>query len=95
VLLDDRVGNWVEGRVDVGFRLGPAPHEGVIARRLFPLQMIVCGAPRYFETHGVPDTLAALGAHRCSVFRHPGTGQLAPWHLKLDGHLVEQPVTPR
>lgn len=94
VLLDDRVGNWVEDRVDVGFRLGPAPHEGVIARRLFPLQMIVCGAPRYFETHGVPDTLAALGAHRCSVFRHPGTGQLAPWHLKLDGHLVEQPVTP-
>ncbi|MEY8877667.1 MAG: LysR family transcriptional regulator [Leptothrix sp. (in: b-proteobacteria)] len=94
VLLDDRVGNWVEDRVDVGFRLGPAPHEGVIARRLLPLQMIVCGAPGYFERFGVPDTLAALAAHRCSVFRHPGTGQLAPWHLTLDGQLVEQPVVP-
>ncbi len=94
VLLDDRVGNWVEDRVDVGFRLGHSPHEGVIARRLLPLQMIVCGAPAYFEKHGVPDTLAALASHRCSVFRHPGTGQLAPWHLALDGQLVEQPVAP-
>lgn len=94
VLLDDRVGSWVEDRVDVGFRLGPSPHEGVIARRLFPLQMLVCGAPAYFEKHGVPGTLADLTAHRCSVFRHPGTGQLAPWHLMLDGQLVHQPVVP-
>ena len=41
VLLEDRVGNWVEDRVDVGFRLGPSPHDGVIARRLFPLQMVI------------------------------------------------------
>ena len=34
VELEDRVGNWVEDRVDVGFRLGLSPHEGVIARRL-------------------------------------------------------------
>lgn len=94
VLLDDRVGSWVEDRVDVGFRLGPSAHEGVIARRLFPLQMLVCGAPAYFERHGVPGTLADLAAHRCSVFRHPGTGQLAPWHVALDGQLVHQPVVP-
>jgi DNA-binding transcriptional LysR family regulator len=31
VLLEDRVGNWVEDRVDVGFRLGASPDEGVIA----------------------------------------------------------------
>jgi DNA-binding transcriptional LysR family regulator len=94
VLLDDRVGNWVEDRVDVGFRLGPSPHEGLIARRLLPLQMIVCAAPAYIERWGAPDSLAALAAHRCSVFRHPGTGQLAPWHLAQDGQLLQQPVTP-
>jgi DNA-binding transcriptional LysR family regulator len=94
VLLEDRVGNWVEDRVDVGFRLGPSPNEGVIARRLFPLQMVMCGAPAYFERHGAPDSLAALSNHRCSVFRHPATGKLAPWHVMLDGHLAEQPVVP-
>lgn len=94
VLLDDRVGNWVEDRVDVGFRLGHSPQEGLIARRLLPLQLLVCGAPAYFERYGAPDSLAALSSHRCSVFRHPGTGQLAPWHLALDGQLVAQPVVP-
>jgi len=94
VLLEDRVGNWVEDRVDVGFRLGPSPNEGVIARKLFSLQMLICGAPDYFERHGVPTTLASLSAHRCSVFRHPATGKLAPWHVKLEGQLVEHPVVP-
>lgn len=94
VLLEDRVGNWVEDRVDVGFHLGSSPHEGVIARRLFPLQLVICGAPAYFERHGVPDSLAALASHRCSVFRHPGTGRLAPWRVTLDEQLIEQPVVP-
>ncbi|MBK1684512.1 LysR family transcriptional regulator [Rhodoferax fermentans] len=94
VLLEDRVGNWVEDRIDVGFRLGPSPDEGVIARRLFSLQLVICGAPIYFERYGLPDSLAALSSHRCSVFRHPATGRLAPWHVVLDGQLVEQPVVP-
>ncbi|KAF0815105.1 HTH-type transcriptional regulator PgrR [Andreprevotia sp. IGB-42] len=94
VLLDDRLGNWVEDRVDVGFRLGPSPHEGVIARKLFPLQMIICGAPAYFQRHGMPDSLAALAGHRCSAFRHPGTGKVAPWHVKLGEETVDQPVVP-
>lgn len=94
VLLEDRVGNWVEDRVDVGFRLGPSPHEGVIARRLFPLQLVICGAPAYFEQHGVPESLAALASHRCSAFRHPGTGKVVPWRVKLDEQAIDQPVVP-
>lgn len=94
VLLEDRVGNWVEDRVDVGFRLGPSPHEGVIARRLFPLQLVICGAPDYLQRHGVPQSLAALASHRCSAFRHPGTGKVVPWHVKLGDQAVDQPVVP-
>ena len=94
VLLDDRIGNWVEDRVDVGFRLGPSPHEGVIARRLFPVQLPICGAPAYFERHGVPDSLAALASHRCSAYRHPSTGKVLPWHVKLGEQVVDQPVVP-
>ncbi|MHA4870005.1 LysR family transcriptional regulator [Duganella sp. PWIR1] len=94
VLLEDRVGNWVEDRIDVGFRLGPSPHEGVIARRLFPLQLVMCGAPAYFKQHGVPDSLAALASHQCSAFRSPGTGKVVPWHVKLGEENVDQPVVP-
>ncbi|HKX44104.1 MAG TPA: LysR family transcriptional regulator [Burkholderiaceae bacterium] len=94
VLLEDRVGNWVEDRVDVGFRLGPSPHEGVIARRLFPLQLVICAAPAYLQQYGVPDSLAALASHRCSAFRNPGTGKVVPWHVKLGDQTVDQPVVP-
>jgi len=94
VLLDDRVGNWVEDRVDVGFRLGPSPHEGVIARRLFPVQMPICGAPSYFEKHGVPDSLADLASHRCSAYRHPSTGKVLPWRVRFGEQAADQPVVP-
>ena len=94
VRLEDRVGNWVEDQVDVGFRLGPSPHEGVIARRLFPVQLIICASPAYLERYGKPDSLAALQSHRCSVFRHPGTGSIVPWRVKVGDDVVEQPVVP-
>lgn len=92
VLLDDRIGNWVEDRVDVGFRVGSAPADGVIARRLFPLQMILCAAPSYLERHGAPDALAALASHRCSGFRLPSTGRLMAWPVKVEGVTTEQEV---
>lgn len=92
--LEDRVGNWVEDRVDVGFRLGLSPHEGVIARRLFPVQMVICASPAYLQAHGAPESIAALPSHRCSVFRHPGTGQVVPWRVKVGDDEVEQHVVP-
>ena len=83
VQLDDRVGNWVEDRVDVGFRLGQSAHEGVIARRLFPVQLIICALASLSRAHGVPGSLAALQSHRCSVYRNPGTGKVVPWRVKV------------
>jgi DNA-binding transcriptional LysR family regulator len=94
VQLEDRVGNWVEDRVDVGFRLGPAPHEGVIARRLFPGQLVICASPEYVRTNGAPKGLADLQSHRCSVFRHPSTGALVPWRVQVGDDAVEQAVVP-
>jgi len=94
VHLEDRVGNWVQDRVDVGFRLGFAAHEGVIARRLFPVQLIICASPAYLERYGRPASLAALQSHRCSVFRHPSTGAIVPWRVKVGAEVVEQPVVP-
>jgi DNA-binding transcriptional LysR family regulator len=90
----DRVGNWVEDRVDVGFRLGMSALDGVIARRLFPVQLIICASPGYLQRHGSPDSLAALSSHRCSVFRHPDTGAIVPWLVKVGDDVVEQAVVP-
>ncbi|WP_341678237.1 LysR family transcriptional regulator [Niveibacterium sp. SC-1] len=94
IQLDDRIGNWVEDRVDVGFRIGSSPQEGLIARRLFPLQLIICASPNYLRKYGMPRALHELGGHRCSVFRHAGSGRPVPWHVKAGDSIQEQLVPP-
>jgi DNA-binding transcriptional LysR family regulator len=94
VTMDDRVGNWVEDRVDVGFRLSAAPAEGVIVRKLFPLQLIICAAPAYIARYGAPRTLDDLAKHRCSVFRNPTTGHPVPWNVRMDDSIVAYDVPP-
>jgi DNA-binding transcriptional LysR family regulator len=94
VHLDDGIGNWVLDRADVGFRIGATPDEGVIARRLFPVQLIICAAPAYIERYGVPRSLDDLATHRCSVFRHPANGSVLPWYLNVAGEIVHRHVPP-
>lgn len=88
VLLDDRIGSWVEDRVDVGFRAGSPPEGGVVARRLLPLPLLVCAAPSYVARHGAPRSIDDLAQHRCSGFRHPGTGKLMPWEFRVGSEIV-------
>jgi len=94
VQLDDAIGNWVEERVDVGFRVGAPPEDGLIARRLFPVQLIVCAAPDYLQRHGAPASLDDLASHRCSVFRHPATGHVLPWYLRVGDEVVHRHLPP-
>jgi DNA-binding transcriptional LysR family regulator len=94
VHLDDRIGNWVQDRADVGFRVTASPEEGVIARRLFPLQLIICAAPAYLARQGAPASLDELPAHRCSVFRQPNTGRVLPWYFKVDDETVARELPP-
>jgi DNA-binding transcriptional LysR family regulator len=92
VQLDDRIGNWVEDRVDVGFRAGTPPDGGVIARRLLPLQLVVCAAPAYIAKHGAPASIDELVNHHCSGFRHPSTGKVMPWDFQMGEEIVSRAI---
>lgn len=94
VLLDDRIADWVAERMDIGFRAGTPPEEGLVARRVLPLQLVVCAAPAYLERHGVPGSIAALAGHRLSAFRHSTTGKLMPWEFRVGDDIVTQAVAP-
>jgi len=94
VQLDDRLGNWVEDRVDVGFRAGTPPADGVISRRLLPLQLVVCATPAYLARHGTPRSIDDLAQHRCSGFRHPATGKVMPWEFRVGSEIVSRHVAP-
>ncbi|GAA5171028.1 LysR substrate-binding domain-containing protein [Viridibacterium curvum] len=79
IQLDDSIGNWVKDRLDVGFRLGASPQEGLIARRLFTMQLITCAAPPCLRKLGVPQTSHALKG--ASLQRVPQSRQRTPRSL--------------
>ncbi len=64
VVMVDRVVNMVEEGFDVAVRIGPLPSSGLIAVQVGRVRRIVCGAPDYFKTHGLPQTPADLQHHR-------------------------------
>ena len=92
VLLEDQLTDMITAKIDVGFRSGNEPAESLIARHLAPIRMSICASPAYLAEHGTPRTLDELLLHRCTGFRHPGTGRMLPWPLVIDGELVHYDV---
>jgi DNA-binding transcriptional LysR family regulator len=66
----------------------------LVARRLFPFQLIICASPAYLDRYGVPTTPTDLSSHRCSAFRKPVSGQIEPWLLNHDGAIQEHRLAP-
>ncbi|BDC44058.1 LysR family transcriptional regulator [Paraburkholderia terrae] len=92
VRFDDHFTDLVSDRADVGFRGGSPPSGGTIARRLLPIQLIVCASPAYIERHGKPSTVDELDAHRCTGYRRANTGKQAPWEFLIGDEIVYRDV---
>lgn len=91
---DDHFTDLVTERSDVGFRGGPPPSGGSIARRLVPIQLIVCASPEYIERNGAPRTIEELDQHRCTGYRRANTGKLASWQFGIGDEIVYRDVPP-
>lgn len=64
VLMVDRIVNMVEEGFDIAVRIGPLPSSGLTAVRVGSVRRIVCGAPAYFDKHGMPQTPVDLTRHQ-------------------------------
>ncbi len=92
VRFDDHFTDLVSDRADVGFRGGSPPAGGAIARRLLPIQLIVCASPAYIERHGAPQSIDDLDAHRCTGYRRANTGKQAPWEFLIGNEIVYRDI---
>lgn len=92
VRFDDHFTDLVSDRADVGFRGGSPPSGGTIARRLLPIQLIVCASPAYIERHGKPSTVDELDTHRCTGYLRANTGKQAPWEFLIGNEIVYRDV---
>ncbi|MGH8081132.1 MAG: LysR family transcriptional regulator [Lysobacter sp.] len=82
--LDEREADLAGDRVDVAFRDGRLDDSQVIAKRLIPMQMLVCASPEYARRHGLPARVEELRVHAC-INRRSANGRLCAWEFKVDG----------
>ncbi|WP_286192245.1 LysR substrate-binding domain-containing protein [Roseomonas genomospecies 6] len=57
----------MEEGIDVAVRIGHLPDSGLTAIRVGTVRRVICGAPAYFDRHGVPATPADLRHHRIAA----------------------------
>jgi DNA-binding transcriptional LysR family regulator len=65
--LSDRMVDLVDEGIDVAIRLGALKDSSLVARKLTVNRRVICCAPAYLETHGVPHHPAELAQHECMV----------------------------
>jgi DNA-binding transcriptional LysR family regulator len=63
--LTDRFVDLVEEGFDVAVRIGRLRDSSLVARRLAPSRLVVCGSPGYLARRGVPRVPADLAGHEC------------------------------
>ncbi len=84
LVLNDRRVDLVDEGFDVAVRAGGALSDSsMIARTLAPLKRVVCGAPDYFEKHGVPNAPNELERHHCLIYSLSSTPR--QWQFKGSG----------
>lgn len=72
--LTDRFIDLVEEGVDLALRIGTLTESTLVARRLFPVRLVLCASPAYLEHRGVPRTIDDLAHHNCLGYTYTRGG---------------------
>ena len=81
LFFDDQTRDPIAYGFDVGIRGGALPDSGLVARKLMPMQFMLCGSPEYVASHPPIKQPKDLIAHQQIRFRITGKGDVQPWVL--------------
>ncbi|WDE08843.1 LysR family transcriptional regulator [Thalassomonas viridans] len=82
----------IENNIDIALRTGYVKDSRLVARRLSPMDFLICASPQYLETQGTPGCAEDFHRHSWIGFRIKETQQLQPVFLpdeKGEYHLHE------
>ena len=65
---NDREVDLIQEGFDLAIRIANLPDSSLIARRLAPIQFVMCASPAYLEQMGIPQSLDELREHQCLVY---------------------------
>ncbi|PTQ82187.1 LysR family transcriptional regulator [Nitrosomonas ureae] len=89
---DRQVDILTEG-FDLAIRIASLPDSSLIARRLAPIQAIMCASPSYLARMGEPQSPEELIHHRCLAYNL--ISNFENWNLyNTDGQLIRTKIAP-
>jgi DNA-binding transcriptional LysR family regulator len=65
---NDREVDLIQEGFDLAIRIAKLPDSSLIARRLAPIQFVMCASPVYLERMGMPESPDQLREHQCLVY---------------------------
>jgi len=65
---NDREADLIQEGFDLAIRIANLPDSSLIARRLAPIQFVMCASPVYLEKMGMPQSPDELREHQCLVY---------------------------
>lgn len=89
--LSDEHVDPVQDGLDVTLRIADLESSSLIARRIMPIERMICAAPAYLKQHGIPKHPNELRHHDCLTYGYLSTGN--QW--KLSGKDGDHWVNPR
>jgi DNA-binding transcriptional LysR family regulator len=91
--LDDRVVDIVSEGFDLAIRITDLDESSLVARKLAPVRMVVCGSPDYLRRRGVPETPNELETHHCLGYAYwSGRNR---WRFEANGKVLDVKITGR
>ncbi|MCW8931435.1 MAG: LysR family transcriptional regulator [Gammaproteobacteria bacterium] len=90
---NDREVDLIQEGFDLAIRIANLPDSSLIARRLAPIQIVMCASPLYLEKMGVPQSPEELSEHQCLVYSL--LRDFDYWHLTdPDGKEIKVKIHP-
>ena len=90
--LTDKFQDLVAEGLDLAIRIADLEDSSLVARRLAPVNRVLCASADYVASHGMPRTIADLGQHVCIPAHNNANWNLigpdGPVSLKPEGPLI-------
>ncbi|MGI9381679.1 MAG: LysR family transcriptional regulator [Methyloligellaceae bacterium] len=94
--LSDRLTDVVEEGFDLALRIGQTPNSSLIGKVMARGHRVLCAAPAYVRSHGLPESPDELSRHKCLVLasadttlnRWPFRGGDHPIGMQVAGHFT-------
>lgn len=80
VTLADRLVDLVEEGFDVAIRIASLESSTLVSTRLATTRLLLCGAPQYLQSHGVPQHPDELASHAVIAYSYFSTRD--EWHFQ-------------